>query len=63
MSITDILFSTAIIFSLMLRGTTLIGDGRAWKVAGRAQALIGPGLAMLLVSFLSLQLVSVKGCK
>jgi len=23
----------------------LIGDGRAWKVDGRAQALIGPGLA------------------
>ena len=28
----------------------LIADGRAWKVDGRAQALVGPGLATPLVT-------------
>ena len=27
------------------RNSKLIADGRAWKVDGRAQALVGPGLA------------------
>ena len=29
-------------------GSGWAGDGRAWEVDGRAQALISPGLAMLL---------------
>ena len=44
-----IIVITAIDFGLILQGITqfkLIGDGRAWKVDGRAQALVGPGLAM-----------------
>ena len=28
------------------RDSKLIADGRAWKVDSRAQALVGPGLAM-----------------
>ena len=27
------------------RDSKLIADGRAWRVDGRAQALVGPGLA------------------
>ena len=27
------------------RNSKLIADGRAWRVDGRAQALVGPGLA------------------
>ena len=42
--------SAAINFSLIHRGITrfkagVIADGRAWRVDGRAQALVGPGLA------------------
>ena len=32
------------------RESCLAADGRAWKVDGRAQALVGPGLATPLVS-------------
>ena len=31
------------------RESCLAADGRAWKVDGRAQALVGPGLATPLV--------------
>ena len=31
------------------RDSKLIADGRAWRVDGRAQALVGPGLATPLV--------------
>ena len=31
------------------RELCLAADGRAWKVDGRAQALVGPGLAMPLL--------------
>ena len=40
--------SAAISFGLIHRGTRdskLIADGRAWRVDGRAQVLVGPGLA------------------
>ena len=43
---------TVINLGLILCGIAqfkLIGDGRAWKVDGRAQALVGPGLATPLV--------------
>ena len=43
--------STAINFSLIYRGIKRlpVGDGRAWKVDDRTQALVGPGLAMPLI--------------
>ena len=34
------------------RESCLAADGRAWKVDGRAQALVGPGLATRLLTFL-----------
>ena len=37
--------STAINFGLESRDSKLIADGRAWRVDGRAQALVGQGLA------------------
>ena len=39
------------------RDSKLIADGRAWSVDGRAQALVGPGLATPL-SFCSIKLKS-----
>ena len=33
------------IFFIESRESSLAADGRAWKVDGRAQALVGPGLA------------------
>ena len=51
----SLIFTTAIDFGLILRGITqfkLIGDGRAWKVDGGAQALVGPGLPTPLVLWL-----------
>ena len=44
---------TVINLGLILCGIAqfkLIGDGSAWKVDGRAQALVGPGLATPLVT-------------
>ena len=35
------------------RESCLAADGRAWKVDGRAQALVGPGMATPLISELS----------
>ena len=35
------------------RESCLAADGRAWKVDGRAQALVGPGLATPLVVLLA----------
>ena len=32
-------------FIIESRDSCQAGDGRAWKVDGRAQALVGPGLA------------------
>ena len=32
------------------RNSRLIADGRAWRIDGRAQALVGPGLATPLES-------------
>ena len=32
------------------RDSKLIADGRAWRVDGRAQALVGPGLATPLIT-------------
>ena len=39
--------SAAINFGLIVesQNSKLIADGRAWRVDGRAQALVGPGLA------------------
>ena len=33
------------------RDSKLIADGRAWRVGGRAQALVGPGLATPLIAW------------
>ena len=40
-----------------------IADGRAWKVDGRAQALVGPGLATPLLMIMLLVAKYVKTIK
>ena len=35
----------AAVFPIYSRESCSAADGRAWKVDGRAQALVGPGLA------------------
>ena len=42
--------ATVFPFFMESRESCLAADGRAWKVDGRAHALVGPGLAMPLVN-------------
>ena len=42
-------FLTLVWFVVESRHSNLVGDGRAWEVDGRAQALVGPGLATPLI--------------
>ena len=41
--------ATVFNFFMESRESCLAADGRAWKVDGRAQALVGPGLATPLI--------------
>ena len=41
------------------RDSKLIADGRAWRVDGRAQALVGPGLATPLPESIMFQNLSI----
>ena len=50
-------------FFMESRESCLAADGRAWKVDGRAQALVGPGLATPLIKTESFVYKSGRGTR